>query len=132
MTRDIVSGEENRVYCLFVPTPMTSVNTGDLRQYQSSVSSQRIYDLYTEYRSEGDFVGMDMCRKFLEMGFTRALADTQTTQTVESMMQKETKPQEKDWKTSEKAISKRLSFVRCVMKLRMILCISLCERSGEP
>jgi len=36
------------------------------------VSATRIYDLYANYRDEGDFVGMDMCRKFLEMGFTRA------------------------------------------------------------
>ena len=35
-------------------------------------SANSIYQLYTEYRSEKDFVGMDMCRKFLEMGFTRA------------------------------------------------------------
>ena len=34
-------------------------------------------------------MGMDMCRKFLEMGFTRS-ADMQTTQMVESMTQKET------------------------------------------
>ena len=49
---------------------MTSVNTGDFKTIEEArVSSQRIYDMYTEYRSEGDFVGMDMCRKFLEMGF---------------------------------------------------------------
>ena len=35
-------------------------------------SASKIYTLYTEYRSKEDFVGMDMCRKFLEMGFTRA------------------------------------------------------------
>ena len=53
--------------------------TEDICQYwrfktidEARVSSQRIYDMYTEYRSEKDFVGMDMCRKFLEMGFTRA------------------------------------------------------------
>ena len=28
--------------------------------------------MYLDYRDEGDFIGMDMCRKFLEMGFTRA------------------------------------------------------------
>ena len=53
--------------------------TNDICQYwrfktidEARVSSQRIYDMYTEYRSEKDFVGMDMCRKFLEMGFTRS------------------------------------------------------------
>ena len=28
--------------------------------------------MYADYRAKNDFVGMDMCRKFLEMGFTRA------------------------------------------------------------
>ena len=35
-------------------------------------SAQKIFDLYLGYRCKKDFVGMDMCRKFLEMGFTRA------------------------------------------------------------
>ena len=28
--------------------------------------------MYLDYRDDKDFIGMDMCRKFLEMGFTRA------------------------------------------------------------
>ena len=28
--------------------------------------------MYADYRAKNDFIGMDMCRKFLEMGFTRA------------------------------------------------------------
>ena len=28
--------------------------------------------MYHTYKDVEDFVGMDMCRKFLEMGFTRA------------------------------------------------------------
>ena len=28
--------------------------------------------MFREYLSSGDFIGADMCRKFLEMGFTRA------------------------------------------------------------
>ena len=39
---------------------------------EARISSSRIYEMYTEYRREKDFVGMDMCRKFLEMGFTRS------------------------------------------------------------
>ena len=27
--------------------------------------------LYNYFRAKKDFIGMDMCRKFLEMGFTR-------------------------------------------------------------
>ena len=35
-------------------------------------SSNKIFSMYLDYRDEKDFIGMDMCRKFLEMGFTRA------------------------------------------------------------
>ena len=39
---------------------------------EAEVSSQKIFDMYLDYRIQKDFIGMDMCRKFLEMGFTRA------------------------------------------------------------
>ena len=35
-------------------------------------SAEKIYIMYADYRAKNDFIGMDMCRKFLEMGFTRA------------------------------------------------------------
>ena len=35
-------------------------------------SSNKIFAMYLDYRDEEDFIGMDMCRKFLEMGFTRS------------------------------------------------------------
>ena len=35
-------------------------------------SSNHIFGMYLDYRDDKDFIGMDMCRKFLEMGFTRA------------------------------------------------------------
>jgi hypothetical protein len=35
-------------------------------------SSEKIYQLFLDYKARGDFVGMDMARKFLQMGFTRA------------------------------------------------------------
>ncbi len=35
-------------------------------------SSSFIYGMFLGYRDRGDFVGMDMARKFLQMGFTRA------------------------------------------------------------
>ena len=40
--------------------------------YDAAMSSMRILYLYHQYKDQEDFVGMDMCRKFLEMGFTRA------------------------------------------------------------
>lgn len=36
-------------------------------------SSQAIYEKFLEYRSEEDFVGRDVARKYLQMGYTRSL-----------------------------------------------------------
>ena len=35
-------------------------------------SSKKIMELFEEYRKKNDFVGMDMARKFIQMGYTRA------------------------------------------------------------
>jgi hypothetical protein len=35
-------------------------------------SSEKIYEMFLEYKKNDDFVGMDMARKFLQMGYTRA------------------------------------------------------------
>jgi hypothetical protein len=35
-------------------------------------SSQKIYEMFEDYKNQQDFVGMDMARKFLQMGWTRA------------------------------------------------------------
>jgi hypothetical protein len=34
--------------------------------------AEKIYALFLEYKAQGDFVGMDMARKFLQMGYTRS------------------------------------------------------------
>ena len=39
---------------------------------KATESSQKIYQLFLEYLSNDDFVGADMARKFLQMGYTRA------------------------------------------------------------
>lgn len=35
-------------------------------------SAEHLYTCFNRYKAERDFVGMDMARKFLQMGFTRA------------------------------------------------------------
>ena len=35
-------------------------------------SSAKIYKMFLDYKEKKDFVGMDMARKFLQMGYTRA------------------------------------------------------------
>ena len=75
---------------------------------EARISSHRIYELYTEYREKKDFVGMDMCRKFLEMGFTRARRYANHANGRKYDREGNVRPQEKDWATSEKAISARI------------------------
>jgi hypothetical protein len=71
-------------------------------------SSNKIYAMYLDYRDNRDFIGMDMCRKFLEMGFTRArrYANHHSGQKYDSCGK--IKPQEKDWDTCEYAESARV------------------------
>ena len=38
----------------------------------ASKSAKEIFKLYEDYKSQKDFVGMDMSRKFLQMGITRS------------------------------------------------------------
>ena len=67
-------------------------------------SAVTIYHMYRGFRALKDFIGMDMCRKFLEMGFTRA---RRYANHKDGKKYKDGKilPQEKDWATSEKAKS---------------------------
>lgn len=38
----------------------------------AQASAEKIYELFQDYKKHNDFVGMDMARKFLQMGFTRS------------------------------------------------------------
>ena len=38
---------------------------------EAEMSAQTIFKIFLEYRDSKDFVGMDMCRKLIKMGFTR-------------------------------------------------------------
>ena len=71
-------------------------------------SSNKIYAMYLDYRDNKDFIGMDMCRKFLEMGFTRArrYANHHSGQKYDSCGK--IKPQEVDWDTCKYAESARI------------------------
>ena len=72
---------------------------------EARVSSHRIYVMYMVYRENRDFVGMEMCRKFLEMGFTRARRYANHADGKKYDAEGNVKPQEPDALTSEKAIS---------------------------
>ena len=87
-------------------------------------SSEYIYRLFCNYRDADDFVGMDMARKFLQMGYTRArryanhpsgrkyktnpqkIEDPTASQEARSAIL----PQATDWKDSEKAQSAQIFY----------------------
>ena len=75
---------------------------------EARVSSQKIFDMYLDYRILKDFVGMDMCRKFLEMGFTRARRYANHKDGKKYDENGDVLPQEKDALTSQKAMSARI------------------------
>ena len=66
-------------------------------------SSSKIYEMFLGYKRKKDFIGMDMARKFLEMGFTRArrYANHRSGKKYDSAGK--VRPQESDWRSSEKA-----------------------------
>ena len=70
-------------------------------------SAVSIYHMYRGFRALRDFIGMDMCRKFLEMGFTRARRYANHKDGKKYDKNGNVRPQEKDWATSEKAKSAR-------------------------
>lgn len=87
-------------------------------------SADKIYKLFINYKKNKDFVGMDMARKFLQMGYTRArryanhasgkkyVTNPQKKNSIkeEKLARKNVLPQESDWKTSEKAIAARIFY----------------------
>ena len=68
-------------------------------------SSHKIYEMFCNYRRQKDFIGMDMARKFLEMGFTRARRYANHKTGRKYSVSKEVLPQENDALTSEKALA---------------------------
>ncbi len=35
-------------------------------------SADKLYEMFLAYKAQGDFVGMDMARKYIQMGYTRS------------------------------------------------------------
>ena len=72
---------------------------------EAVISSNKIYAMYEHYLNDGDFIGMDMCRKFLEMGFTRARRYANHNSGKKYDGEGNIKPQEPDHATSKYAQS---------------------------
>ena len=71
-------------------------------------SATKILHLYHIYKTKSDFVGMDMCRKFLEMALTRARRYANHKDGKKYNDDGSIKPQEPDALTSKKAKSARI------------------------
>ena len=71
-------------------------------------SANKIFAMYLDYRDDKDFIGMDMCRKFLEMGFTRSrrYANHHTGKKYDD--KRNVRPQEPDHMTCKYAESARI------------------------
>ena len=74
----------------------------------ATASATRIYDMFMEYLDEGDFVGADMARKFLMMGWTRARRYANHRSGRKYDENGNVKPQEDDHWTCDKAESARI------------------------
>ena len=66
-------------------------------------SAAKIYSMFNDYGRRQDFIGMDMARKFLEMGFTRARRYANHSSGRKYAEDGKVRPQEVDWRTNEKA-----------------------------
>lgn len=66
-------------------------------------SALKIYEMFREYSRNDDFIGMDMARKFLEMGFTRARRYANHPNGKKYSKTGEVLPQSEDALTSQKA-----------------------------
>ena len=58
----------NVLTCIRKAIPYWKFKTPDM----ACQSADKIYSLFSQYKTEGNFVGMDMARKFLQMGYTRS------------------------------------------------------------
>lgn len=73
-------------------------------------SAQQLYKCFLNYGRFNDFVGMDMARKYLQMGFTRARRYANHRGGKKYAASGKVRPQEVDWNTSEKAQSAAIFF----------------------
>ena len=76
-------------------------------------SAEKIFQKFKDYLAQGDFVGADMAKKYLHMGFTRSRRYANHKSGKKwSNESGEWKilPQEKDWDTNEKARSAKVFY----------------------
>ena len=75
---------------------------------EAFISATKILHMYHVYKTKRDFIGMDMARKFLEMGFNRARRYANHSDGRIYNNKFEIIPQNKDWATNDKAKSAKI------------------------
>lgn len=73
-------------------------------------SAENIYEIFLEYKKQKDFVGMDMARKFLQMGFTRSRRYANHASGQKYAKDGIVRPQDKNPESSAKAESARIFY----------------------
>src|SRR5690606_2186300 len=76
----------------------------------AKVSAKILYQKFLDYKKIKDFVGMDMARKFLQMGFTRSRRYANHPSGIKYDPKGALSPQAADWKTSDKAKSAEIFY----------------------
>ena len=76
----------------------------------AKVSALKITELFEAYKKNKEFVGMDMARKFLQMGFTRSRRYANHASGRKYNDDGSVKPQAEDHDTSPKAESARIFY----------------------
>lgn len=77
---------------------------------EADISRNLIYQEFLIYLEKEDFVGADMCKKYLHMGFTRSRRYANHKDGKKYSKSGSILPQEKDWDTNEKAKSAKLFY----------------------
>lgn len=83
----------------------------------AEMSAKKIYTLFKQYKQSKDFIGMDMSRKYLQMGYTRSRRYANHPSGRKYDKAGKILPQAEDWDTSEKAQSARI-FYEYYLKVR--------------
>ena len=81
-----------------------------------------------EYKKQEDFVGMDMARKFLQMGFTRARRYANHSSGKKYDEDGSVNRQDVDWKNNEKAQSAQIFYDMYIKAKNDAICLELKEK----
>ena len=101
----VLEGENKECYWYAPYTNDICAHWRFVNETAAHKSSTTIYQMFCDYKSRQDFIGMDMARKFLEMGFTRARRYANHPSGKKYDAEGNCTPQSAEWRNCEKARS---------------------------